>query len=105
MIVCSCNVLSEAQIRSVIASAAPRPRMSYIYDSLGCAAKCGRCAHTIKVMFDEIKRCQSEPGNLVLYSPFSEFARELRLTLIATYRVGCVVKLPHSRCRLWVLVA
>jgi hypothetical protein len=46
--------------------------MSYIYDSLGCAAKCGRCAHTIKVMFDEIKRYQSKPSNLVLYSVFSE---------------------------------
>ena len=72
MIVCSCNVLSETQIWSVIATAAPPSRMSYIYDSLGCAAKCGRCAHTIKVMFDEIKRYQSKPSNLVLYSPFSE---------------------------------
>jgi bacterioferritin-associated ferredoxin len=72
VIVCSCNVLSETQIRSVVATTTPRLRMSYIYDSLGCKAKCGRCAHTIKVMFDEIKRCQSKPSNLVLYSPFSE---------------------------------
>jgi bacterioferritin-associated ferredoxin len=55
VIVCSCNVLSEAQVRSAIASAAPRPRMSYVYASLGCAAKCGSCAHTIKIMIEEIK--------------------------------------------------
>jgi len=55
MVVCSCNFLSDSQIRSVI-SDAPRPRMSGIYDALGCAAQCGRCAHTIRNMLDEIKR-------------------------------------------------
>ncbi len=55
MIVCSCNVLSDAQVRSVITSAAPRPRMSYVYASLGCAAECGRCAQTIKVILEEIR--------------------------------------------------
>jgi bacterioferritin-associated ferredoxin len=29
--------------------------MSYVYASLGCAANCGRCARTIKVMLGEIK--------------------------------------------------
>lgn len=55
MIICSCNVLSDAQIRSAITSAIPRPRMSGIYASAGCAAKCGRCAHTIKSMIEEIR--------------------------------------------------
>ena len=53
MIVCSCNVFSDAQVRSAIASAAQRPRMSRVYASLGCAAKCGGCAHTIKKIIDE----------------------------------------------------
>jgi bacterioferritin-associated ferredoxin len=56
VIVCSCNVLSDAQVRSAITSAAPRPRMSYVYASLGCAAECGRCAQTIKVILEEIRR-------------------------------------------------
>ena len=56
MIVCSCNFLSDAQVKSVITSAAPRPRMSYVYASLGCAAECGRCAHTIKIILEEIRR-------------------------------------------------
>jgi bacterioferritin-associated ferredoxin len=55
VIVCSCNVLSEAQVRYAIASTESRPRMSYVYSSLGCAAKCGRCAHTIKIMIEDIK--------------------------------------------------
>ena len=55
MIVCSCNVLSEAQVRSAIASAVPRPRMSSVYASLGCATKCGSCVHTIKIMLEEIE--------------------------------------------------
>jgi bacterioferritin-associated ferredoxin len=52
MIVCSCNVFSEAQVRSAIANSARRPRLSHIYASLGCAAQCGRCAHTIKSILD-----------------------------------------------------
>jgi bacterioferritin-associated ferredoxin len=52
MIVCSCNVFSDAQVRSAIANSARRPRLSRIYASLGCAAQCGRCAHTIKSILD-----------------------------------------------------
>ena len=52
MIVCSCNVLSDAQIRSAIASSESRPRPSCVYSSLGCSAKCGRCAHTIKAILE-----------------------------------------------------
>jgi bacterioferritin-associated ferredoxin len=61
VIVCSCNVLSEAQVRSVIVSATPRPRMSCIYASLGCAAKCGRCTQTIKIILDETRRFATAP--------------------------------------------
>jgi bacterioferritin-associated ferredoxin len=56
MIVCSCNILSDTQVRSVIARGTPRVRMSQIYHSLGCAAECGRCGHTIKVILEEIGR-------------------------------------------------
>jgi bacterioferritin-associated ferredoxin len=53
MIVCSCNVFSDTQVRAAIAASAERPRMSRVYVSLGCAARCGRCAHTIKAILDE----------------------------------------------------
>jgi bacterioferritin-associated ferredoxin len=53
MIVCSCNVFSDHQVRSVVAKEARRPRMSEVYAGLGCSAQCGRCAHTIKRIMDE----------------------------------------------------
>jgi bacterioferritin-associated ferredoxin len=62
MIVCSCNLFNDAQVRSVIASAARRPRMSRVYASLGCTAKCGRCSHTIKSIIEECCRCPISGG-------------------------------------------
>src|SRR6516225_11986166 len=53
MIVCSCNVFSDHQVRSVVAKETRRPRMSEVYAGLGCSAQCGRCAHTIKRIMDE----------------------------------------------------
>jgi bacterioferritin-associated ferredoxin len=59
MIVCSCNVFSDDQVRSAIASCPQQPRMSRIYASLGCAAQCGRCAHTIKNIVQELSTALS----------------------------------------------
>ena len=56
VIVCSWNVLSDAQIRSAIVSQSPYSRVSRVYASLGCSAQCGRCARTIKVMLEDISR-------------------------------------------------
>jgi len=53
VIVCSCNVLSDGQVRSAIAAAVSSARMSSVYASLGCVAKCGRCAHTIKIILQD----------------------------------------------------
>jgi bacterioferritin-associated ferredoxin len=52
MIVCSCNVLSDHQVREVIAAAAPS-RASQVYGCLGCSRKCGRCTRTICQIMDE----------------------------------------------------
>jgi bacterioferritin-associated ferredoxin len=54
MIVCSCNVLSDHQLRSALANATQRLRMSQIYDYLGSQAQCGRCAPMIKRIMDEM---------------------------------------------------
>jgi bacterioferritin-associated ferredoxin len=48
MIICSCNVFSDQQVRSTLAEATQQLRMSQIYDCLGSGARCGHCAHTIK---------------------------------------------------------
>ena len=59
MIVCSCNVFSDHQVRSVVAKEERRPRMSEVYTCLGCSARCGRCAHAIKRIMDEKDRLRS----------------------------------------------
>jgi bacterioferritin-associated ferredoxin len=48
MIVCSCNVFSDQQVRSTLAKTTRQLRMSQIYHCLGAGVQCGRCAHTIR---------------------------------------------------------
>ena len=47
MIVCSCNVLSDQDVRSAV-EAERRRSTSRVYGCLGCSAQCGRCAGTIR---------------------------------------------------------
>jgi bacterioferritin-associated ferredoxin len=53
MIICSCNVLSDNEVRTVASTAACRTT-SYIYGCLGCATRCGRCTRTIRKIMDEV---------------------------------------------------
>jgi bacterioferritin-associated ferredoxin len=54
MIVCSCNVFSDRDVRSAIDSAAARPATAnQVYGCLGCSPQCGRCARTIRRIMDE----------------------------------------------------
>ena len=54
MIVCSCNVLSDDDVRAAVNGAAELPRTArQVYGCLGCSAECGRCARTIKTIIDE----------------------------------------------------
>jgi bacterioferritin-associated ferredoxin len=52
MIVCSCNVLSDKEVRNAVNTAAPRT-CGQVYGCLGCSAQCGRCARTIRKIMDE----------------------------------------------------
>lgn len=52
MIVCSCNVLSDQDVRSAI-EAERTCSTSRVYGCLGCSALCGRCARTIRRIMDE----------------------------------------------------
>ena len=53
MIVCSCNMLSDSQVRESCARA-DGPRSTFqVYQCLGCSPQCGRCARTIKRIMDE----------------------------------------------------
>jgi bacterioferritin-associated ferredoxin len=54
MIVCSCNVLSDHDVRNAVSTADDLPRSAkQVYGCLGCSAECGRCARTIKTIIDE----------------------------------------------------
>jgi bacterioferritin-associated ferredoxin len=52
MIVCSCNVLSDNQVRTAVSTAAPRSA-AQVYGCLGCSPQCGRCLTTIRRIMDE----------------------------------------------------
>jgi bacterioferritin-associated ferredoxin len=54
MIVCSCNVLSDRDVRATLAKPESAPRTTcQVYRCLGCSAQCGRCARTIRQIMDE----------------------------------------------------
>jgi bacterioferritin-associated ferredoxin len=54
MIVCSCNVLSEQEVRSAVCPEGGMARTAVeVYSTLGCRAQCGRCARTIKSIINE----------------------------------------------------
>ena len=62
MIVCSCNVFSDRDVRSAIDTAKARPATAnQVYGCLGCSPQCGRCARTIRRIMDEsLARCCGE---------------------------------------------
>lgn len=54
MIVCSCNVLSDHDVRNAVnAGGSVTRNAKQVYGCLGCSAECGRCARTIKAIIDE----------------------------------------------------
>jgi bacterioferritin-associated ferredoxin len=54
MIVCSCNVITDHDVRGTLSGAKVPPRSTGdVYRCLGCSAQCGRCARTIRRIMDE----------------------------------------------------
>ena len=53
MIVCSCNVLSDNDVRGTVTSPTPPRSAVQVYGCLGCSPKCGRCATTIHRIMKE----------------------------------------------------
>src|ERR1700744_2675906 len=53
MIVCSCNVLTDVDIRASLATLRGPRRVCDVYASLGCAPICGGCADTISALIGE----------------------------------------------------
>jgi bacterioferritin-associated ferredoxin len=54
MIVCSCNVFTDQDVRATMTAGQDTPRTTgQVYHCLGCSAQCGRCARTIRRIMDE----------------------------------------------------
>ena len=54
MIVCSCNVFTDQDVRGTLAEGEATPRTAgEVYHCLGCSPQCGRCARTIRHIMNE----------------------------------------------------
>ena len=53
MIVCSCNVLTDQDVRTAVKTDEKVRSAGQVYGCLGCSAQCGRCATTIRKIMDE----------------------------------------------------
>lgn len=79
MIVCSCNVISDHDVRATLSIGATAPRTTgEVYQCLGCSAQCGRCARTIRRIMNEALACEApaeeqaccrDPGHCTYIEP------------------------------------
>jgi bacterioferritin-associated ferredoxin len=61
MIVCSCNILSDGDVKACLAPGPGCPRTpAQVYRCLGCSPNCGRCAATIRTIMDDALRGVAE---------------------------------------------
>ncbi len=47
MIICSCNVFSDGEVRALAATRSPGAGTAQVFRGLGYEPQCGRCARTI----------------------------------------------------------
>jgi bacterioferritin-associated ferredoxin len=47
MIICSCNVLSDHEVRTAMVADVPPRTIGQLFRRLGCDARCGRCTPSI----------------------------------------------------------
>ena len=52
MIVCSCNVLTDQDVRTALGAEQTPRTTGQVYGCLGCSAQCGRCTRTIRRIMD-----------------------------------------------------
>ncbi len=57
MIVCSCNLMTDKEIRAALGGANPPACVREVYGALGCSPVCGGCAGMIKRLMDTHDSC------------------------------------------------
>ncbi|MDX3970173.1 MAG: (2Fe-2S)-binding protein [Bradyrhizobium sp.] len=67
MIVCSCNIISDHDIRGAVGSTDGELfSAAQVYDCLGCTVRCGRCSQSVRQILEE------RPPHCGRYSGMSE---------------------------------
>jgi bacterioferritin-associated ferredoxin len=61
MIICSCNVFSDHDVRTAVVVGAPPLTTGELFRYFGCRARCGRCAWSIKAIMHEHAVAEYEP--------------------------------------------
>lgn len=86
MIVCSCNVISDRDVREIVNAADEALRHAkQVYGCLGCSAACGRCARTIKTIIQEaLGPCAQACRDGCLHTPPADRAVEDEFALAAS---------------------
>jgi len=62
MIICSCNVISDHEVRDAAQAAETAEPMSDVYRRLGRIPQCGRCKTTIKTIVGKAHREKTRHG-------------------------------------------
>jgi bacterioferritin-associated ferredoxin len=52
MIICSCNVLSDQDVRNAMTTGVPPRTIGEFFRYFGCRARCGCCARSVKRVMD-----------------------------------------------------
>ena len=55
MIIYSCNVFSDGEVRALLEARAPAAGTARVFQGLGHQPQCGRCARTIPKIMDEVQ--------------------------------------------------
>jgi bacterioferritin-associated ferredoxin len=63
MIVCSCNVFSDHDVRGVLATRESGLTVAQIYGGLACRPQCGTCARTIRAIIRKTNVGDETPAN------------------------------------------
>ena len=63
MIICSCNVISDARIKAALTSEDYPKTPCEVYKCLGCNLNCGRCVSTVRVVINETLSVLSSVGS------------------------------------------
>src|ERR1700694_614986 len=99
MIVCSCNVLSDTQVRETVSAASARTA-GQVYRCLGCSPQCGRCARTkdypSRELFEDLM--EDEEGHIDFLETQLELMTRVGVELYSQHHIGKLEKIePGSK--------